>query len=409
MAASPVVTWLVIAIAVVVLALAGLGASYLIRSPVTTDSPSPVGTPSVSSDLGTGSTSRGERVLLPLVAQVVPTPTLTTTPQPSATSEPSPPTLTPTPSPVDFDAVRQQLRAKGQDLATVKIGFHVGHGGNARGLGEYLEALAGVGVPAVIKSVDNYGVCLQALSESSDNVTVFRMTGGDLELPGYDLPAETAAERHWVRILEALPPDFDQRTWLEVMNEPDKGRADWLGDFAYRIAELALRDGYRFAAFGWSSGEPEPEDWQTPEMLAFLTLASQHPERVAVAVHEYSYSVNDIAHGYPDLVGRFQTLFRVCDENGIARPTVLVTEWGWEAELVPPVEQAMQDIAWASALYAAYPEVRGAALWYLGGGYGGIADRAQQLILPLRYYAWSEYFVIEPGQKPTDRAQFAPQ
>jgi hypothetical protein len=73
------------------------------------------------------------------------------------------------------------------------------------------------------------------------------------------------------------------------------------------------------------------------------------------------------------------------------------------------VEQAMQDIAWASALYAAYPEVRGAALWYLGGGYGGIADRAQQLILPLRYYAWSEYFVIEPGQRPTDHAQFAPE
>jgi hypothetical protein len=251
-------------------------------------------------------------------------------------------------------------------------------------------------------------VCAQALRESPDNVTVFRMAGGDLELPRYDLPAETAAEGHWVRILQALPPEFDQRTWLEVMNEPDKARADWLGDFAYRLAELALRDGYRFAAFGWSSGEPEPEDWQTPGMLAFLTLASQNPERLAVAVHEYSYSVDDIANGYPDLVGRFQALFRICDENGIARPTVLVTEWGWEAEQVPPVEQAMGDIAWASELYAAYPQVRGAALWYLGGGYGDIANKAQRLILPLRYYAWSEYFVIEPGQKPTDPNQFRP-
>ena len=69
----------------------------------------------------------------------------------------------------------------------------------------------------------------------------------------------------------------------------------------------------------------------------------------------------------------------------------------------------MADIAWASELYAAYPEVRGAALWYLGGGYGDIAAQAQRLILPLRYYAWSEYFVIEPGQKPTDPAQFGPQ
>jgi hypothetical protein len=300
------------------------------------------------------------------------------------------------------------LRAEGKELAYVKIGLHAGPGGNAQGLGEYLKALASVGVPAVVKSVDNYGVCLQALRESPDHVTVFRMTGGDLEVPGYDLPPETAAEEHWARVVDALPPDFDQRTWLEVMNEPDKARADWLGSFAYRIAQLALRDGYRFAAFGWSSGEPEPEDWQTPEMLEFLLLASQHPERVAVAVHEYSYSVEDIARGYPDLVGRFQTLFRACDAQGIARPTVLVTEWGWEAEQVPPVEQAMEDIAWAAELYAAYPEVRGAAIWYLGGGYGDIAGKAQRLILPLRYYAWSEYFVIEPDQKPTDPGMFAP-
>ena len=405
-AASPNITWLVIGTAVAVLALAGLRAFHLIRSPVATDSLSPGETPAVSLEQTTESSSDGERVLLPLVGRVAPAPTPTATRQPSATSKPSQPTRTPTPSPVDFEAVREQLRAEGKELATVKIGFHVGHGGNARGLGEYLEALASVGVPAVIKSVDNYGVCLQALSESPDNVAVFRMTGGDLELPGYDLPAETAAEEHWTRILQALPPDFDQRTWLEVMNEPDKERADWLGDFAHHIAELALRDGYRFAAFGWSSGEPEPEDWQTPGMLAFLTLASQHPERLAVAVHEYSYSVEDIANGYPDLVGRFQTLFRICDQSGIARPTVLVTEWGWEAEQVPPVDQAMEDIAWASELYAAYPEVRGVALWYLGGGYGNIADRAQQLILPMRYYTWSEYFVIEPGQKPNDPNQF---
>jgi hypothetical protein len=400
--------YLIIVLSVLTLGLVGLGVFYLVRSSIAPAMPSTIATPTDSPQHRTEPALRGERVLLPLVARLVPTLTPTATPQPSASPQPSPPTLTPTPTPVDFDAVRQQLRAQGKELATVKIGFHVGQGGNARGLGEYLEALASVGVPAVIKSVDNYGVCAQALRESPDNVTVFRMAGGDLELPRYDLPAETAAEGHWVRILQALPPEFDQRTWLEVMNEPDKARADWLGDFAYRLAELALRDGYRFAAFGWSSGEPEPEDWQTPGMLAFLTLASQNPERLAVAVHEYSYSVDDIANGYPDLVGRFQALFRICDENGIARPTVLVTEWGWEAEQVPPVEQAMGDIAWASELYAAYPQVRGAALWYLGGGYGDIANKAQRLILPLRYYAWSEYFVIEPGQKPTDPNQFRP-
>jgi hypothetical protein len=107
-------------------------------------------------------------------------------------------------------------------------------------------------------------------------------------------------------------------------------------------------------------------------------------------------------------VGRFQSLFRICDEMGIERPTVLITEWGWEATEVPPVDQAMEDIAWASQLYGAYPQVRGAALWYLGAGYGEIANEAQRLISPLRYYAWGEYFVIEPGQRPTDPARFGP-
>jgi hypothetical protein len=346
-------------------------------------------------------------VLLPLVVHLGPY--ATPTPGPTAVGESSQPKPTPTPSPADFDAARERLRAEGKALAYVKIGLHAGPGGNARGLGEYLEALASVGVPAVIKSVDNYGVCAQALRESPDNVAVFRMSGGDLELPGYDLPAEIAAEEHWRRVLESLPPEFDQRTWLEVMNEPDKTRADWLGKFAYRIAELALSDGYRFAAFGWSSGEPEPGDWQTPGMLSFLTLASQYPDQIAVAVHEYSFTVDDIANGYPGLVGRFQTLFRVCDERGIARPTVLVTEWGWEAQLVPPVDQAMDDIAWASELYAAYPEVRGVALWYLGGGYGGIADKAQKLILPLRYHAWSQYYGVDPDDNPVDPDRFRSQ
>ncbi len=380
--------------------------------------------------------------LSPIRRSPVPTPTAglavqpTTTPAPEVTATPRPftiedelhlpfvmrygrvtptpvavtpsPTPTPTPTPVDFAAVRQRLQAEGRDLAHVKVGFHVGPGGNARGLEDYLRALADVGAPGVIKSVDDYGVIAEALRASPDHVTIFRLTGGDFELPDYDLPPRQSAEEHWARVTEALPAEFDQRTWLEVMNEPDKARADWLGRFAHRTAELALRDGYRFAAFGWSSGEPESEDWETPGMLAFLRLASQHPEQLAVALHEYSYKLDDIAFKYPWHVGRFQTLFRICDARGIARPTVLITEWGWTYQRVPKVDQAMRDIAWASQLYAAYPEVKGVAIWYLGGGYGGIADLAQRLILPLRYYVWSEYFVIEPGQRPTDPAQFGP-
>lgn len=417
LSADPVVVYLSTAAVLAVFVVTGMVLFYLWSplapapsSSVVTPAPatpiSPIVTPTSSPTPGTTPTARPfvaeEEVYLPFVVQPVSPTARAVTP---ATPTPSP---TPTPTPVDFAAVRRELQAEGKDLAHVKIGFHIGPGGNTRGIGEYLRALADVGVPGVIKSVDDYGVCAEALRMSPDHVTIFRLTGGDLELPDYDRPPRTAADEHWARIMEELPPEFDQRTWLEVMNEPDKNRADWLGRFAVRIAELALRDGYRIAAFGWSSGEPEPEDWETPGMLSFLRLAAQHPERIAVALHEYSYDVNNIGNRYPWLVGRFQALFEICDARGIARPTVLITEWGWEHQRVPTVGQAMRDIAWAAELYGAYPEVRGVAIWYLGGGFGGIAEPTQRLILPLRYYVWSEYFVIVPGQKPTDPVQFAP-
>lgn len=416
---SPIVKYLLIALAVALLATVGLGGFYLLRPPAAPSQPT------VASPQPTATVSPGPSSIVSPLSSVVETPTAarlrlvlplvmrsegaaSATSKPSRTATPAPPTPTPTPPPTDFEAVRRELQAEGKDLAHVKIGFHLGPGGNARGLGEYLRGLADAGVPAVVKSVDAYGVLAEALRASPDHVTVFRLSGGDLELPDYDLPPEVAAEEHWARVLEALPPEFDKQTWLEVMNEPDKGRADWLGRCAHRLAQLALRDGYRLAAFGWSSGEPEPEHWQTPGMQAFLSLAAQHPDRVAVALHEYSYSVEDIANQYPSLVGRFQTLFRICDGLGLKRPTVLITEWGWQAESVPSLGKAMEDIAWASQLYAAYPQVQGAAIWYLGPGFGDIANQAQRLIVPLRYYAWSEYFVIDPGQNPTDPSQFGP-
>ena len=408
---SRLIALLMIAIAVTMLVATGLGLFFLLRPPAE-PAPTP-GTETPTKVAPQVEPSRDwTRLLLPFLAREKatpsPVPEPSATPEPAQTPEPGPPTATPTPPPTDFAAVREELRAQGKDLAHVKIGFHGGIGGNARGLGEYLTGLADAGVPAVMKSVDAYGVCVEALAASPDHITVFRQSGGDLELPDYSLPPDVAAEEHWARVLAALPPEFDRRTWIEVMNEPDKARADWLGSCSRRLGELALRDGYRLAAFGWSSGEPEREHWQTPGMQAYLSLAAQHPDQLAVALHEYSFSVDNIANQYPSLVGRFQMLYQVCDQAGIPRPTVLITEWGWEADDIPGVDQALKDIAWASRLYAAYPEVRGAALWYLGSGYGQIANQAQQLISPLRYYAWSEYFVIEPGQRPTDPAQFAP-
>jgi hypothetical protein len=206
---------------------------------------------------------------------------------------------------------------------------------------------------------------------------------------------------------------------LETINEVGKIHSAWLAEFSLAQAKLALADGHKYAAFSWSTGEPEPEHWEIPEMLEFLRFAGEHPDQVAIAIHEYSLQRDFIASGdipYPYLIGRFQQIFAACDKHDIPRPTILITEWGWTLNHVPgddsrvDIEAAMEDIAWASSLYAAYPQVKGAGIWYLGEGvqFGSIHDEAQQLIAPVSEFSKSNYYIIHPGQFPIDESIFIP-
>ena len=132
---------------------------------------------------------------------------------------------------------------------------------------------------------------------------VFRLStagqndGYDYDVPDYDLPPEQAAAIHWQKHTDKFPPELDPSlVWIETMNEVDKNKSEWLAEFALEPAQLAVADGYRWAAFGWSSGEPEPFHWESQAMLEFLRFAAQHPDRLAVALHEYSYSESNIGN-----------------------------------------------------------------------------------------------------------------
>lgn len=336
-----------------------------------------------------------------VVLPVQPTPTPTETPEP-----------TPTPT-IDFRAVRAQLQAQGQDLGFAKIGFHTGVGGNRTGLGEWMERLDAAGVPFFLKTADDAGPLVEAqeLMRASDvpHTLVFRRSGDEYDTPNYDLPPDEAARQHWQLHMEAFPPELDPNlVWLETINEVDKERAEWLGRFALETAQLAARDGFKWAAFGWSSGEPEISDWQSPSMVAFLRQAAANPDRLAISLHEYSYVLDEIDHQYPFKVGRFQQLFQVTDQLGLARPTVLITEWGWTYEFVPDQDPAISDIAWAANLYAPYPEIKGAAIWYLGNGFSEIAELTQRLIKPVTEYSLGNYFPIPlpPEKAPINPEQY---
>ena len=322
-----------------------------------------------------------------------------------------PPPLPPyCPSTLDFAAIRAQLNQQGQDLAFVRIGFHVGPGGNQTGLGDWMRCLDAAGVPFFLKSADSAGQVLEGVqlkaASGVPHVLVYRRSGAEYDTPSYNLPPYDAAVVHWQRHRAVFPPELEpykHLIWLETINEVDKNRAEWLAEFAYHTAQFAMAEGFNWAAFSWSTGEPEPEHWEGPWMQTFLELAGNNPDRVAVALHEYSLVQDNLDRWYPFLVGRFQRLFEICDNFGIPRPTVLITEFGWgPTDIADTIEQAMEiDIPWAAELYADFPEVEGAAIWYLGPGYGRIANEAQKLIAPMTEYALQNYFVIplEPDRR----------
>ena len=351
----------------------------------------------------------------------------TATPEPptaTPTAEPTPttaaavlPGVSPTPiHVVDFDARAAELAARGETLVYNKIGFHVTFLEEADQLDGYLRRLDAEGVPFFLKSVDNAEPLYKAQGlmkvSGVDHTLVYRSTLYDV--PDYTLDPIVAAETYWELEKAIWPPELDPSVvWLETMNELDKTRSEWLAQFALRTAQLALRDGHRWAAFGWASGEPEPTDWESPAMLELLRLIADNPDQLAIALHEYSYTIDDIAHDYPHKVGRFLDLFAVADRHGIPRPTVLITEWGWSYDRIPPEPLAMEDVTWAARLYAAYPQIKGAAIWNLG--------KLEDTLLPLNtqlrdlidnMLALSLDTTFSapalPEQAPLDAAQFPP-
>lgn len=331
----------------------------------------------------------------------------------SASASSGDPQATPQPEPtVDFAAARQEIEAQGQEIAYIKTGFHVTLPEDSEVLDDWITRLDEAGVPLFLKTVDNAEPLFKAqelMRESSvPHVLVYRSTGS---VPDYELPPQQAAQLHWTAHRDLFPPELDPSlVWIETLNEPDRTRSEWLAQFALETARLAMADGFRWAAFGWASGEPEPEHWRLPAMQEFLRLAGENPERLAIALHEYSYDEEDIGHEYPFKIGRFQSLYEITDQLGIPRPTILITEWGWEYADIPPVEDALRDIKWAAKLYAAYPQVKGAAIWNVGVGccFGDISQQAQEIIDPLTELSLRTYFAIPREQQPIDQARFQP-
>jgi murein DD-endopeptidase MepM/ murein hydrolase activator NlpD len=300
------------------------------------------------------------------------------------------------------------------------IGFHLGPGGNANGLKEnFLLPLDRAGIRYFIVSADAYPYDAAVISSGSvvDHTVVYRVTthgqddGVDYDVPDYSKDPVTAADIHFDQCMRILPPEYHfNATTYAFLNEIDKNRSDWLGWFSKRWVERAMEIGLMTAGLGFSSGEPEYDHWLTPGMRAYLTLVSQHRDRHSVAIHEYSYTVDDIWRWYPNLIGRYQKLMQACDEIGIPRVSFLIKEWGWEYQTVPSVSKGIQDMDAVAQEYVKLQENYGAGTWYLGPSFGGIADKLQPYIYPLGQLAldWQHYIDWQ-GDEPDPDPEPPPQ
>lgn len=294
----------------------------------------------------------------------------------------------------------------------MKIGHHGGAGGRYDGITAAWRLLTDLGIPATFGSADHAGTVYE-LAQMADASGVqhnmfWRATATDV--PPYHLDPHVAALHHWQNLRSRIPPEllaYKHLIWIVSINEPGRVHADWLGWFSTELSILMLNDGFKHLAFGWSSGTPEYAHWEEPGMIQYLELCAEHPNELGIALHEYSYSRDDITRFYPYLLGRFFMPFDVCDDLGIARPTTMITEWGWEYRDVPALQRGLHDIHWAASLYYSYPQIKGAMGWYLGDGYGNIDDQFVQYIAPMATMA--QAFEPEEVELPIDPTSPVPE
>lgn len=299
---------------------------------------------------------------------------------------------------------------------TNKIGFHIGPETNLELLQPYIRELDAAGIPVCIVA-ESSCTPLNHITEWIGNSSVphtlvyypvIQDTLFTFELADYYHQAnpQESAFAYWQTVIAQLPADFDQgRVWIGVLNNLNEvlrdRQADWLGEFGFAIAQMALERSYKIALFGWQSGEPDPRSWNANGMLRLLSYCQNYPDQIAIALHEFSNEVRGMVDTVRGGIGRFRNLFTACDNNNIARPTVLITRWGWTKTNTPNPERAIQHIQKAGELYSQYPEIRGAALWTLDPAQSDVAAKATQLVEPLLKFTLEHRFetAVSPIQQ----------
>ena len=256
---------------------------------------------------------------------------------------------------------------------SIGAGFHAATTCYCDDIGEYIRKLAADGQTLSMKCVDGTSGMMDLQTEihkGANGYGVYRCLK-DYDVPNYGSDIKIEAAKYVAKINKYWPPELDKSIfYVELINEPDKNQANWLGHFLCELAEQMMAAGYNFSGPGWSTGEPEPEHNRVPGMLAWFRKIAEHPDRLAHSVHEYA--LND-EHGerimidtVPYNMGRCRDVNAACYENGIVPPPIFITEFGWNYRDAPTwhtgTPQIMDMLYW----YIEHvPNVKMFSLWAL--------------------------------------------
>ena len=332
------------------------------------------------------------------------------------------------------------------------IGLQTSTTGRPQGIGEVIQELTQNNIAFFSASTDSFSILTDLQNARKQNPGVphtgnFTPTGyvdlgGDkkyhLSVPEYGKPhSEKLAVRHWDMVEKVVPIKRDGETdspidwenpciWVSTWNEireyvgwfkkgdekeePEQpvlgyeGSADLIGWQAYEIGKEAVKRGYRWAAFGFSGGNPEEGFWEAPGVLAYLKLCHENPEQLGIALHEYS--LTDTILNRPDHIGRFKQLHEACDRHNLRRPVIQFKEFGWRDIKIPDDKKvAMDELIEVAQMYMEHPNIHGAAIWTVQKWQGsGIRHQVAALIPHLRDAALEHAQPIGdlplPGQPP---------
>jgi hypothetical protein len=312
-----------------------------------------------------------------------------------------------------------------------KQGFHTASGGgNTNGWGQWWNTIndRGFAVNAISADAAGFLYEIQRANKNPNNTLVFRFSlwqgNFDPNTPNYKANPEAEAERMLTTKWALFPSELNQSfVWLKDTNEirtkinnPEDTfygnlkAGEWWGRYALKAAQLTVQNNKRVILLSPSSGDHEYEFWEQPSMLLFLKYAVQHKDRIAVGLHEYSYTKDNILDPFTTLeaykaspknsrkIGRFELLFEVCDRNNIGDwPMLYFCEWGWEERNIPLPQKALDDIRLVTKeVYGPYYKyILGFGTWYLGPNFDPVQHQTNQILLPCADLSTQEGIRVE--------------